>query len=267
MALVNAVLTRWARGLVWVTDAPSIAQWDRHEGYLEVGAAQSEADAVRMAEAFLGVRAQPTVNTVVGVEPRGLDDVPGVHFGVGDWVTAPDEDGVATVQRVRALSMADDPNLVGGVQEVPELRALQAERDDDVQQWLKRMANGAVGGTARSASRAPSALAPPLSKDKEVPPFSLATVKVSVSERWLPPIAMRIARLVATLSTVGAGPTFVSLAVNGVLHPETQFYWEGVAGSQGLRCAIDLVPGDYIEMVVTQAGVGALNLSVQPTGV
>lgn len=267
MALVNAVLAQWARGLVWVTDGPSIAQWVRHEGYLAVGAAQSEADAVRMAQAYLATRAQPTVTTTVGLEPRGLGDEPGVDFGTGDYLGAPDEADATVQQRVAALTLSDDPDVVGGVVEVPELRSLQVEQDAATQLWLKRMANGALGGTSRSASPSPAAKPPEPSATKEVPPFSLATVAVSVSQRWVPPIAMRISRLVATLSTVGAGPTTVVVRKNGVAVPGASFTWEGVPGTQGLRVAIDVTPADYLETQVTAAGVGAQNLIVQPTGV
>lgn len=106
--VVNALLVRWSEGWLEVEDAASILAHDRHEDFLSVGDAQSAAEAERVAVAVLAVRAWPSEETVVGIEPDGDGDVPYLDFGVGDVITVPDSSGVPTLCRVVGITVTAD---------------------------------------------------------------------------------------------------------------------------------------------------------------
>lgn len=161
MALVNALLVRYATGYVWVEDAGSIATHDRREGFLTLGAASSLSEAERTGAAILAQRLDPEVGVSVAMEVNGGVE-PFVDFAVADWITVPDEDGTPASMRVMAVTVTEDEE--GNPIYVPELRTLAQEQEQRIARWLKRMTNGTLGGTVESASPAPY-VGPGLSSD------------------------------------------------------------------------------------------------------
>lgn len=264
MALVNAYLVRWARGLLEVAEAPSIATYGRHEGYLPLGGSQSPEDATRVAQAVLAVRAYPQVATTIGLRPTGAGDNPFVDFDLGDWLATPDDDATVTPARVRSMLTQDHPDNTGQVQFVPELRNVPAEAEDVLGRWLQRMATG--GGTSHSATP-PVPIPTPVKPEKvPIPPFSLAVVKVKASGRWYVPEAMRLVRWTGSLTAPGNATTTVVLYRNEVAIA-TMSWVAGAFGGQAVELAVDLTSAHYLTTAVTTAGGGALNLVTQPRAV
>lgn len=266
MALVNALLVRWAKGLTEVTRGASVATYGRHEGYLALGAAQSGEEAVRVAEAILDVYSNPIVTSTVEVEPTGIGDNPHVDFGLGDFVSVPDDAGGVTAARLRAITTGDDVD--GKVSFVPEFRGLPAESEQTLNRWLKRMSNGALAGSTSSASPTTASRPPELSDHGDLPPFSIYRVAVSTSGRFYPLRAIRIAEFVASLQVAGSTTTTVVLQKNGIaVSGATISFPAGDTGPRGLNVAIDLGPSDYLTSAVTTAGTGAVGLTVQTKSV
>lgn len=265
MALVNALLVRYVRGQAWVTDAASIAAYGRREGYLELGAVNSLAEVNRVGAAVLALKAQPQIATRATLEPAGAD-TPYDSFEVADSITVPDESGAGASMRVMALSVTEDD--MGNPTFVPELRSLADEADRRLQRWLKRMANGTLAGSVESATpAAPQSDAGDPPKEGgtlEAPPFSLASLALSTSDRYYPPTATRVIRLVASLKTAGSSPTSLYLLKNGA---QTQGLT--IPASDNIEAVDCSVPysgpeQDYMQVQVTAVGTGAAGLTVQP---
>lgn len=263
MPLVNAYLVRWARGLIEVVEAPSIAAYGRHEGYLPLGGSQSATDAAAVAAAVLAVRAYPQVATTIGLRPTGAGDNPFVDFDLGDWLNTPDEDGTVTPARLRSMLTQDHPDYTGQVQFVPELRNMPAEAEDVLGRWLQRMATGGGGG-ASVAPPVPIRETPRPEKEP-FPPWSLAVVRILTSGRYYATEPCRLVKIIPSLGTPGAGLTTVVASLNGTPISGATASWG--AGEYGARptiyLALDLDPGDYLTVATTAAGGGALGLTVQ----
>lgn len=152
MALVNAVLVRYATGYLWVEDAGSISSYGRREGFLSLGSASSSGEAQRTGEAILAQRSTPEVAVSAGMEPVG-GVAPYASFDVADHINVPDETGTPASMRVVAVTVSEDDE--GNPIYVPELQTLNQELDQRLAQALKAMGNGTLGGTALSASPAP----------------------------------------------------------------------------------------------------------------
>lgn len=268
MALVNAYLVRWARGLLpEVVEQPSIDLYGRHEGYLPITGSQSPEDATRVAQAVLAVRGYPQVATTLGIRPSGAGDDPYVDYDLGDWLAAPDEDGGTTLARVRSLATEDDPAMVGQVVHAPEVRSLPAESEDVLGRWLSRMAGGGSAGWS-VAPPAPVVPAPPRPNADTPAAFSQHFVKLQTSGRWYALSPQRLVRVVFSLSVAGSTTTTALLLRNGAAVSGATYSWVGGAtGVQAFDLAVDLAAGDYLQAQTTAAGTSAVGLVVQPVTV
>lgn len=166
--LTNAILTRAKTSgsdeLAWleVVNSPSVTKYRRRESFLSAG--DQQADYVRaVANAFMAEKAAPLIELSIEAVPRpDLADPararPYVDFNVGDWVSAPQTvNSVYTGRverptsfRVRAISVAEDVD--GNLTINPELGSLITETTHRIQNWLKTMVPGALGGTTWGAS-------------------------------------------------------------------------------------------------------------------
>lgn len=263
MAIVNALLVRYARGFRRLSWAPSVAIHGRKEGFLSLGAIDSAAEVDRIASALFATMAFPVVTSTASLEPEGEADQPYTGFEVADRVTAPDEDGTPTSFRVRSLTVTEDNE--GNPVFVPELRDVTLERDDAVQRWLKRMVNGTLGGRSDSASpvvERPGPLPPPT---RELPPFSLpGLVAISESGRFYPPRPTRVVRVGAALQIAGSGSTTVQIRKNGVA-AKTLTVPAGATRATD-DSTFSLSTNDYLSVAVTAVGAGASDLVVTATG-
>lgn len=154
MAVATALLVRWVDGYLNVNDAGGVAAWGRKEGFLTLGNVPSAEEVARIAAAVLASQAAPRVATAMGIEPEtGGGSEAYVDFVVGDTVTAPDEGGGTSVQRVVSLTVAEDEN--GEITVAPELNSSFQVQDEVLNRWLKRLINGTLKGASASASPVP----------------------------------------------------------------------------------------------------------------
>lgn len=271
MGLANALLVRYASGYLWVEDAASIAQWERREGYVTLGQVESPAEATRIATAILADRAQPAVSISAGLEPSGAGDDPYDDFGVGEYVTAPDEDGSPASLRLVSLTVAEDEE--GNPTFAPELQTLADVRDQTLQRWLKRMSNGTLGGTVQSASTAPDVGVGPELVDpdkrfaataKELPPYNFRGTLVAggPSGRYKAPIALTLVSFACTLVAHISGTVTVDFLLNGV--PVHTISITGSLLDFDDPVSIAMGFGDGYQFQCTGAGVGATELVIQP---
>lgn len=149
-SLTNALLVRWHSGWHEVTDPVSIAAHGRHGGLLGLGSAQSIAEVERIATEQLGIYANPRTAILCELEPVDETDRPYPGFLVGDTVTVPDEAGEPTLERVLALTVAQDDD--GQLSYAPELKDLLLEEQERHEQALKKMSEGTMRGDSKVAS-------------------------------------------------------------------------------------------------------------------
>lgn len=194
MALINALLVRYAKGYTFVEDASSIATHGRREGYVTLGMAQSGHEATTIAVALLATKAQPADAVLAEVEPTGNTDKPYWAFNVGDYVILPTAAGPGSLYRTRAITVDEDE--MGDVAFHPEFGTLADEFEIRLERWLKRLSNGALGGTIESATPASSAsgIESSRTRPKELPPFSIGgTVATGqTTPIYWPPESVRV---------------------------------------------------------------------------
>lgn len=267
MAIVNALLCRWANGYHEVVDAASVAAHGRKEGFLQVGALQSEEEVETVCAALFEKMADPQISTVLAVDPTGSGDTPGIHFVKGDYITAPAYEGGSSSQRVRALTTTEDEN--GNPIFVPELRNAVEEEVDRLNRWLKRLANGALGGSTDTPSPAQTgggvAGLEPI-RFAELPPFSFpGPIAVDASGHYRPISATRIVRWSASLAVAGTSTTTVALVINGTTETTITLGGggTGVADYEPQAFEIDVSTGTIVQVTVTSAGTDAEDLLVQ----
>jgi len=266
MALINAFLVRWADGFHEVEDAASIATHGRKEGFLSLGDVQSTAEADAICAALFESMAKPQIATTMAIDPTGVDDVPYTHFRKGDSITAPAYEGGTSSQRVRALTTTEDEN--GRVIFVPELRAVVQEEAERIQRWLKRLANGALGGTTNAPSPASTgggvAGFSPIGQ-VELPPFTYPGPLVTdISGHYRPAKGTNLTRMSMSLRVPGSTTTTVDLIINGaVVHTMSL---PASSGYDYESLEIDVTANSAIQVQTTVAGTGAEDLVVQLLG-
>lgn len=140
----NVVVYDWADSWGIVEDVPSGEQ--RIEVYLSLGSAQTEEEAERQALAELARFRDGQEQITVGVDPTGVGDVPFEDYGIGDTATVD-----AAARRMVALSFGRDSQRDGRLVFVPQFGDLIESPEARQQRISKKMANGTLGGAARSA--------------------------------------------------------------------------------------------------------------------
>lgn len=268
MPIVNALLVRWAGGFTEFVDAVSIAARGRLEGYVELGAIQSVAEAQTVAETILADLANPRLATSLGIEPAGAEE-PYAGFAVADSVSVPGVDGTPSAVRVRSIAVGEDPegNPIFGV----EVGAARKEREERMARWLKALSNGSLGGSVASASRAPGGLSATVvaAPTAAAPAGSLAGSGVTlvtweagaptvgqVSGRLPMPVSRRVNRLdITAVTAAGSGTTTIALRRNGANQATASL----AAGSaSGYSAGLDVLyePGQFLDFTITALGTG-----------
>lgn len=268
MALVNALLVRWSGGLHWVEDAAAIAERGyRVEGYLELGGAGSIGEVERAARAVLANRSAPVEALIGGLEPSAGGD-PYIDFNVGDWLTVDHPMLGEDLVRVRGLTVAEDE--MGDPIFAPEIGTLQESKEQLLQRWLKRMSNGALGGSVESATpvakqdRPVAGFVVPSDLNlRELPPHSYGGPLVaSVGGRYYLPAAVTVTSVFASLRVPGSTTTTVWVFVNNDLVLATLSLGAGEYTDE-FTSPFDLAAGDFIQTWIVAAGEDAENLTVQ----
>jgi len=267
VALVNALLVRWAGGYHEVTDAASIAQHKRKEGFLQLGAVQSVEQVETICEALFAYMAQVQVATTMAVHPTGSGDVPGQDWDEGDWITAPAAEGGTASQRVLALTTSADEE--GNPVFVPELRGVREQESDEINRWLKRLANGALGGVTNTASPATSSRGSGQFTPMvwgQFPPFSYPGPLAADTSGIVYPISStRIVRWQASMRVSGTSETTVRLLVDGATVDTITFGGNGTGQSDFAysSVAVDVTTGSAVQVQLVTPGTDAEDLVVQ----
>lgn len=143
----NTMLVRWIGG--W-TEASAPTGTIRREATLGLGAQQSEAEALRLAQSQLDIFANPRTEVAIDPRPMGPDDTPWLAYRVGDYVSAPDWAGTPTDQRVLSLGASVDDN--GQLTFSAELHDRILGDRERTEQALKKMSNGTLRGASKVAT-------------------------------------------------------------------------------------------------------------------
>lgn len=267
MAITNALLVRWVNGFTEVVDQPSIDEHGRKEGFLSLGNVQSEATAERVCAALFERMAQPRISTTMAILPTGLGDEPWLDWFVADLINAPDDEAGVSSQRVMSLTTTADEE--GNPVHVPQLRDRIEDESERIQRWLKRLANGAMGGVTNQPAPAQSGIGTPQLvpvRWSELPPFTLSgLVYEDTSGPYRPVSSTRIIRLSAGLAVAGTTATTVALLVNGVSVATLTVGGEGL-GQQAYdytSVEVDISTGSVVQVSCTVPGAGAEDLVVQ----
>jgi hypothetical protein len=160
--IANSLLVRWAFGWYEVKGNYTPQRWPgtpgwvpadapyRREALLGLGAVQSEAEVVRVAAEQLGWFGDPRTEITADLAPVDDSDTPYLAFGVGDFVTVPDIDGLPAVERVIGLTVTEDEH--GTVTFAPELKDRILTDMERWQRNLDKMAAGTVAGNSAVAT-------------------------------------------------------------------------------------------------------------------
>lgn len=152
----NVLLCRWAGGWHEVVDAASVATYGRRVALLGLGAVHSIAEVERIAGEQLGIYADPRTAISADHVPvewsaeDGSTDMPYWDFGVGDSIHVPDIDGVSSVERVVAITVAMDED--GVVTYSPELKDVILGQQERWEQATKKMSDGTMRGDSKVAT-------------------------------------------------------------------------------------------------------------------
>jgi hypothetical protein len=142
---VTAMLVRWVGG--WTETSIG---GRRREATLGLGAQQSEAEAIRVANAQLAVFGDARTEVAVDLKPMTADDTPWLAFRVGDYIAAPEWDGTNQDQRVMSLTAAVDDN--GMITYSTELKDRILGERERTEQTMKKMTNGTLRGASKVAT-------------------------------------------------------------------------------------------------------------------
>jgi len=264
VAISNALLVRFGDGYHEVIDQDSINAHGRKEGFLQLGAAQTEEDVDRICEALFERLGWAQVATTMAIDPTLAGDVPNIDFRKGDYLPAPDETGGTSSQRVRAVTTTVEPET-GKLIHVIELRDAIEEETERLERWLKRLANGALGGTTNQPSPAVGGTGGGQLESisfGELPPFSFpGPISTDLSGHYRPIAATRIVRWSASLRVAGSTSTTVALKINGSTVDTITL---GAADQyESENFAVDVSTGTIVQVEVTAAGTDAEDLLVQ----
>ena len=251
----------------------SITVHGRCEAMLQLGAVNDVATARALCQQMFALEAEPLVATSAILETGPLGtDVPYEAYDLGDTITAPDPTGAATAQRVVAITVTEDEN--GALTFTPAFNSLLFEQDQRIQNLLKSMSNGTVGGTVVSAQPAPISAtpAPPSPGPKtvgpaapnEMPPWSMSGGLVAkVWGRYKVPYAGSLAYINVELDTdPSAAVTFQARLNGSILTASVVTVGTGAQEAQ-VQFVTTFQAGDVFEMECANPGAGAAEATVQ----
>jgi hypothetical protein len=260
--VTDSLLVRWAEGWREVARPSGV----RREAVLGLGAQESAGEADRLANGQLDVFADPRTAITAELDPSGTNDVPYLHFRVGDTITVPDHTGAPIQERVIAMTVDEDDD--GYLTYQPELGDLILPYQERFQQALKKMENGTLQGDSEIATpislvpKVPMEPLPPEAYQPEIV-FSLSgAVTLSSSPPWVRRSDGTLVEVVGLLGTPGSGPTTVNVLRNGVVaHTLTIPAGQTRQVDTGLFLTY-LDTADTLTDQVTAAGAGATDLTI-----
>lgn len=125
----------------WTTDvdAASVSKYGVLEGSLDTGA--SEAVAKQLSKLVFAQRAQEEEGATYDFIVKSY--IPFVHFDIGDWVLAPDDDGLMVKRRV--MSIAVEETDAGQPVYTIEFDTIFRENEDRLNKIADKLTGGGVG--------------------------------------------------------------------------------------------------------------------------
>ena len=144
----NTLLITGSTG-AWTTkqNASSVSTYGRRETSVSSGAATSSNQVTKTAQEIMARSATPSDAVTLQLLPTtGVE--PYIDFDLGDWVYAPNAQGVRTRYRVRSITITEDET--GTVICVPELGTSRDTLVQKLQRTLNRLALKAAGGSEGS---------------------------------------------------------------------------------------------------------------------
>lgn len=143
----TSLLVRYNGGWTTVEDAAAVTAYGRIQARLDLGAIQTEAEAIRVATRELSyltdVRTQFTVTQDDDTDTT-LANFPYLAYTPGDTITVPGTDLTPTAERVFAITIEEDDN--GNLTAIPELKDLILDAAERFEQDIRKMNQGALGG-------------------------------------------------------------------------------------------------------------------------
>lgn len=139
----NALSLKTNNGWASTSDAASVAEYGRIEGTLDTGASlpvsQSLAKIIFLQKA--------TEEEGASYEIYITDKIPFVHFDIGDWVLAPNEQGLLVKRRILSISIAEVSTNGKPVYAI-EFDTIFRDNEDRVNRVLTKLGGGGVGGSS-----------------------------------------------------------------------------------------------------------------------
>lgn len=211
----NNLLLKTEEGFFTTQDTTSVTEYGRIEATLDTGA--SKALATTLAELVFAQRAKEEEGASYDLLLTTY--IPYVHFNIGDWVLAPDEQGVSVKRRVMSISTAETNS--GNVVYTIEFDTIFKDNEDRLNRVIAKLGGGGVGGSlANNAGSTPGVGSPIIIPPSTGPspviyPLAPDDLTAVVSGSWTPdgvtPIAQVLLGWTAVTQDIEGNPVVVPL--------------------------------------------------------
>lgn len=265
------LLVRWAEGWIDVHALPPPAG-RRREASLNIGNVATVTETIAGARRVLADLAGVTERYDVDLQPQTDASTPYIGWRPrpGAYVTVPGWDGTPAAQRVAAMTVTQDVD--GNVTFAPELVDIHTDFAARTQRWLKRMANGSVGGRAEQASPERPPWRPSTPRRQPTVTFTLHLIDVlgtliqivpCTSGPMRPDTRGEVREWFCELAAAGSTSTTAELLVNGGVVASCTI--PAGALSAFVRVSnVPLIPNhDVLKSRITAAGAGAKGFTGQ----
>jgi hypothetical protein len=271
MPVINALLVRWEGG--WVDMPYAEATGRRREATLSIGNIKAPFQAISVARDTLNQMNSNSERVIAGIHPIDENQTPyvqwrptpNVHLSFPNW------DGTSTPQKLVAITVSqDDESAV--IMYAPELKDAFTDYAERIQRWLKRMSNGAVGGSSRIASPERPIIQPHPRTNKPTATFSQATAdssgilqQIVAGDSPVLPAESRgeLREWYITVTTAGSTPTRAQLLRNGAVLADVTIP-AGETEASVVVSDILITPNlDRLQARIVTAGVGATGFGGQ----
>jgi hypothetical protein len=258
------VLAKWKYGYLSVTPDPQPP--GKLKGYyLDMSRLSERTAVIAAAEATLASLGLPSEAINVSVVPASSDEWPGTGYVLGDAVDTLGIDGTLDAYRFVGVNTSIDRN--GYAIPLPTFNSQAEEHTARLARWLEALTQGTVGGRT-TASPTPDPLSDiPTGQISEpnVPVFDFnGELELSASSLWEVDSWCALTTVTANLRTASSsGIVGFEIYVNGSVGYGGTIA-VGATRSYG-TVYVELVPGDYLGVLLTGIGTGASSLTVQYT--
>lgn len=186
--ITNTLAMKTADGWYSAQDNASVATYGRIEGTLDVGKSSKDFGA-QVATVLFGQKAQPEEGATYTIMPV-TGAMPFVDFNEGDWVLAPDRNGLLVKRRVLSISIGEDAKT-GDVTYTLEFDTIFKDTSDQLSGIIKKNGGGSGSGLANTAGGSssvnpPIVIGPGNSQAPVLIPLSPGTPSGTSVGKWMP---------------------------------------------------------------------------------